>query len=608
MTELSRAQGCLLGLACGDALGRPVEFNTEAAIEAEHGAVTEMLGHGTHGQPPGTVTDDTEMALRVADSLIEQQGFDPADIGDKFVAWLDTEPFDIGLMTRDSLSRLRNNTPWHTAGVEVWEDRPEGSNAGNGSVMRCAPHAIAFRQFHDELTYVSRLSSAITHADPRCQWGCVFLNRTLANLILDVEDPLQSALNGAYAAPDELRTELERVVEAQRATDPTEFEQQLSTSGYVVDSLQTALYDGLTADSVEAAVTRAVNRGGDTDTIGAIAGAVAGARFGHTNIPDRWRNELNEADSLKQRAERLLAIRQNIPQKDGVTLDDGSLILKERTVEGPTYISASEFQEATIGHRPHPAPHRTLNTRYRDVTPQSAAMIDWERRAYAVYSGRASAYSPHLSLDTDDSPRGPDVVQVPQYPFVGSFDELPAWDQDRILGDAREAARAFIRSYRAFTAIRHPITEMEIETVGIERVDPIAGATRVLSNTYGELGDLLLSTRVGGGYAVPEQVTQEFAAENIEEVIMERPRELLDAAEQLGELESETGALLDYVVHVESASEPAGDGKTSVTEVETLKEEARTAVRESALLGESLHRVAVRHPEVDFETWNQLRE
>jgi ADP-ribosyl-[dinitrogen reductase] hydrolase len=326
MTEVSRAQGCLLGLACGDALGRPIEFTTEAAIEAEHGEVTEMLGHGTHGQPPGTVTDDTEMALRIADSLIKQRGFDPADIGDKFVDWLDSEPFDIGLMTRDALSRLQNKTPWHTAGVEVWEDRPEGSNAGNGSVMRCAPHAIAFRHFHDELSYVSRLSSAITHADPRCQWGCVFLNRTLANLILDVENPLQAALNGTYAAPDELQTALERVVEAKRADDSAEFEQQLSTSGYVVDSLQTALYDGLTADSVETAVVRAVNRGGDTDTIGAIAGAVAGARFGHANLPARWRDELDEADHLRQHAESLLAIRQNILEKDTVTLDDGGLI------------------------------------------------------------------------------------------------------------------------------------------------------------------------------------------------------------------------------------------------------------------------------------------
>jgi ADP-ribosyl-[dinitrogen reductase] hydrolase len=78
--DTDRARGTLLGLACGDALGRPVEFRSTARIEGDHGRVTEMLGHGTHGQPAGTVTDDTEMALRIARSLVEQGGFDPDDV------------------------------------------------------------------------------------------------------------------------------------------------------------------------------------------------------------------------------------------------------------------------------------------------------------------------------------------------------------------------------------------------------------------------------------------------------------------------------------------------------------------------------------------------
>jgi len=73
-----------------------------------------MLGHGTHGQPPGTITDDTEMALCIAESLVDRRGFDPADVADRFVDWIDSDPFDIGLMTRDSLSRIRQGTSWTT--------------------------------------------------------------------------------------------------------------------------------------------------------------------------------------------------------------------------------------------------------------------------------------------------------------------------------------------------------------------------------------------------------------------------------------------------------------------------------------------------------------
>jgi ADP-ribosylglycohydrolase len=78
MTEIANAKGCLLGLACGDALGRPVEFKSAEEIASQHGEVTEMLGYGTHGQPPGTITDDTEMALCIAESLVDHRGFAPA--------------------------------------------------------------------------------------------------------------------------------------------------------------------------------------------------------------------------------------------------------------------------------------------------------------------------------------------------------------------------------------------------------------------------------------------------------------------------------------------------------------------------------------------------
>ena len=300
--DLDRARGVLLGLACGDALGRPVEFTSASEISAEHGRLDEMVGHGTWNQPAGTITDDTEQALCIARSLVEHQPFDPADIAERFVAWYDSGPFDIGRMTMRSLSRLKHGDQWDEAGQHVWEQSREGQNAGNGSVMRCPPLAIPYANDWGRLVEVSRQSSQITHADPRCTDGCAILNLTVAGLLGDADTPLQDALDYVGAdAPDELVAALRPLA---RGDSPD----TLETSGYVVHSLQTALHDGLVVDSAEDAIVTAVNRGGDTDTIGAIAGAVAGARFGASQLPDRWLGAIDETDELETLAERLVEV------------------------------------------------------------------------------------------------------------------------------------------------------------------------------------------------------------------------------------------------------------------------------------------------------------
>ncbi|AUX09267.1 ADP-ribosyl-[dinitrogen reductase] hydrolase [Halalkaliarchaeum desulfuricum] len=258
-----------------------------------------MVGNGTWGQPAGTITDDTEQALCIARSLADRSEFDPADVADRFVQWYESGPFDIGNMTRQALQRLAAGDSWEEAGQAVWEASPEGSNAGNGSVMRCPPLAIACADDRDRLAEVSRQSSQITHADPRCTEGCVILNLTIAGLIEDADAPLQEALDYVGAdAPDELVTALQPLARG----DPPD---TLETSGYVVHSLQTALHDGLFAESAEDAIVTAVNRGGDTDTIGAIAGAVAGTRFGASQLPDRWRRAIDEIDELEALAAQL---------------------------------------------------------------------------------------------------------------------------------------------------------------------------------------------------------------------------------------------------------------------------------------------------------------
>ncbi|EMA66223.1 ADP-ribosylglycohydrolase family protein [Halorubrum kocurii] len=300
--DIDRARGVLCGIACGDALGRPVEFMPASEIRAEHGQLDEMIGNGTWNQPAGTITDDTEQALCIARSLAEQHEFDPADIAERFVAWYDSGPFDIGGMTRRSLSQLKHGDEWDEAGQHVWESSPEGQNAGNGSVMRCAPLAIPYATNWDRLVEVSRQSSQITHADPRCTYGCTILNLTVAGLLDNADTPLQDALDEVGSdAPAELVTALQPLARGDSLDT-------LETSGYVVHSLQTALHDGLFAENVEEAIVTAVNRGGDTDTIGAIAGAVAGARFGESQLPERWMSAIDEVGELESLASQLTTL------------------------------------------------------------------------------------------------------------------------------------------------------------------------------------------------------------------------------------------------------------------------------------------------------------
>jgi ADP-ribosyl-[dinitrogen reductase] hydrolase len=297
--DTDRAVGVLLGLACGDALGRPVEGLPPAEIASRYGRLVDMVGDGVHHQPPGTLTDDTDLALCIARSLVDRGGFAPTDVAERFVAWYEAGPIGMGRMTADAVRNLQEGVPWDEAGRRVWRNRPEGENAGNGSVMRCAPYAVAFAHDPDRLETVSRQSSAITHADPRCTAACAVLNATLAAILVgDADGP--EALAVARERVDDVPDQLIRVLD-----DVPLARERCRTTAYVVDTLVTSLSVGLTADSIEQGIVEAVNLGGDTDTIGAVTGAVVGARFGASPLPERWLSVLDRADELRETAERL---------------------------------------------------------------------------------------------------------------------------------------------------------------------------------------------------------------------------------------------------------------------------------------------------------------
>lgn len=290
MVSPASGAGVLLALACGDALGEPVEGWSADQIAAEYGTLTEF---GDGRVPPGGLTDDTEQALRLARSLTDCGEFDANDVARRFVQWYEGGAVGIGGLTRRVLSRIADGEHWERASREAWESSPEGRNAGNGSVMRCAPIAVVFADDFEQLARVSRKSSKLTHYDPRCVYGCEVLNRAIAGYLRDESAPLEDALVALPEdAPEELVGALERLPDD---IEPT----SLSPSGYVVDTLQAALYQVTIADSAETAIVDAVNLGGDTDTIGAVAGAIAGARFGADGLPDRWIDDLDRADELR---------------------------------------------------------------------------------------------------------------------------------------------------------------------------------------------------------------------------------------------------------------------------------------------------------------------
>jgi len=251
-----RSEGALLGLACGDALGRPVEFSSPGSIQRGYGTLTEMVGYGTWNKPPGTVTDDTDQMLCIARSLAENGTFDAQDVAERFVGWYESGPFDVGNMTVDALQRLRGNEEsWREVGKAVYEDLRTQPNAGagNGSVMRCAPVAVAYSDDLDSLFHASVASSWITHADPRCIYGCALLNRVIAGLLDGEEDNIvdEAAEFCRERTDDEPGTdELFEAVQDVREIDTS----ALSNSGYVVDTLQSSLYYALTAETFEKAV------------------------------------------------------------------------------------------------------------------------------------------------------------------------------------------------------------------------------------------------------------------------------------------------------------------------------------------------------------------
>ena len=293
-----RFRGVLLGLATGDALGAPLEF--QPARDPNH-YVTDMVGGGWLRLAPGMWTDDTQMTLCGVDSLLARKVFDPDDIARRFVGWLQSNPPDVGSHTRAVLTAISRGVGWEEASVSMQAANPQ--NAPNGSLMRCAPLALFFYKHPDYVATLSPVFSRITHAHTDCEQSCVFLNVAIALLLMGAsrQDAIAGAERAIVTASEGLRARIRRAHEPKNATSP---------SGYVLDTLEVAVWAFLHTPSLESALLEVVNRGDDADTVGAITGALAGAHYGYSSIPARWLDALHARDELLNKADTLLEIAQ----------------------------------------------------------------------------------------------------------------------------------------------------------------------------------------------------------------------------------------------------------------------------------------------------------
>lgn len=292
-----RAVGCLLGLACGDALGGPVEFKDRSEISATFpNGVREFVGGGWLDLAPGEITDDTQMTLALARSLTPG-GLDLELTAAEFLAWYRTNPKDVGNTTRAALALLSKGVPPMEAGSRVSAEMGD-RGAGNGSVMRCAPVAIRFFNDPDGLVAASIASAAITHADRRCTWGAVAINQAIAHLLRG--EGLGGLLDAAARGVGDHAV---RAAVLGAADRPRE---NVRAGGFVLDTVAAALWCLLNEDGFEEAVVAAVGLGEDTDTTAAVTGALAGAHYGELAIPARWRDAVQHRAELREHAERLI--------------------------------------------------------------------------------------------------------------------------------------------------------------------------------------------------------------------------------------------------------------------------------------------------------------
>jgi len=288
---LDRVKGCLVGLACGDAVGTTVEFKPKGSFSP----VTDMVGGGPFNLEKGQWTDDTSMALCLGYSLLDRKGFDPEDQMNRYCDWWKNgylssngRCFDIGGTVRSALTR-------YLATGEAFSGSTDKYSSGNGSIMRLAPIPIFYQSISLDAINFAGESSRTTHGSMECVESCKLFCELILNAFTSTEK------SEVFSGIDcQLGCEKVEAIASGRYMDFTY--EDLTGSGYVIESLESALWCFHHADSFEEAVLLAANIGNDADTTAAVCGQIAGAFYGYSGIPDKWKNQIAMAEEIPQLA------------------------------------------------------------------------------------------------------------------------------------------------------------------------------------------------------------------------------------------------------------------------------------------------------------------
>jgi ADP-ribosylglycohydrolase len=305
-TLLSRYRGALLGLAAGDALGTSVEFAAPGTFEP----VTALRGGGPFRLKAGEWTDDTSMALCLAESLVERDGFDPQDQLHRYCRWYregylssNGRCFDIGNITRDALHEYERT-------LQPYPGRTDRYAAGNGSLMRLAPVALFFA--YDPRTAVRQAanSSRTTHGAPVAVDAC----RYFAGLVLGALQglPRPQLLSPVFSPVRSLWREEPldpEIAEVAAGSFMGRDGREITGTGHVVRTLEAALWAFAHSETFAEGALKVVNLGNDADTTGAVYGQLAGAYYGEAAIPAEWRDPLALRARIEELADGLFAAR-----------------------------------------------------------------------------------------------------------------------------------------------------------------------------------------------------------------------------------------------------------------------------------------------------------
>ncbi len=276
--KTDRIEGALVGLAVGDALGAGYEFGPPVTGEIS------MIGGGPFGWEPGEWTDDTQMAICIARAS-SPSGIDLLDAGDRFIAWAN-EANDIGVQTRAVLSQATRGSQLPEIALSYHKSKPHNS-AGNGSLMRTGPVALPYLDRPlGELVEAARNVSDLTHADPQCAEACILWSIAISQAITTGELP--DIRDGIEQLPAERRDRWSGIIDKAEAQTPETF----NPNGYVVTAFQAAwssIKDTEAGpDHYRDGVIRVIRIGHDTDTTAAITGALLGATYGASAVPEAW--------------------------------------------------------------------------------------------------------------------------------------------------------------------------------------------------------------------------------------------------------------------------------------------------------------------------------